>query len=396
MTVAYTAMHGVGGAVLVARLRGGRLCRHRTSSPSSSSPTARSRRCRSPTPRSRARWTCCWRSQPSRARWRRSPTIPTPIGSAPRSRSPTGRGGGSVATSSAGCWPSTSCDHTSGDDRLVVTTLVSSSLLRTMAAEYGVHYAETFTGFKWIGRTVLDQPERAVRVRLRAGARLPRRAPAARQGRHHGGDHVRRGGGAGRSRRRDAPGSPRRDRRAVRPSRDGRALDADGTGGGGGAGRDVAGVATGRDRRPAGGRGRRRSPRPTCCGWCSTAASGCRSARAAPNPRSSSTAKPSARIRPRTSPPSPPSLHHVDPCLCHRIPANRADVGDTNRRVGWVSASHPLLTRFWCTRDDERVAGGGRPVGAGVARAGAHARGVLGHRRHERSRGPRPSRRIDT
>ena len=48
--------------------------------------------------------------------------------------------------------------HTAGDDRLVVTTLVSSSLLGRMAAEHGVHHAETFTGFKWIGRTILDRP----------------------------------------------------------------------------------------------------------------------------------------------------------------------------------------------------------------------------------------------
>jgi phosphomannomutase len=47
----------------------------------------------------------------------------------------------------------------SGDDRLVITTLVSSSLLSTMAAAHGVHAAETFTGFKWIGRTILDHPE---------------------------------------------------------------------------------------------------------------------------------------------------------------------------------------------------------------------------------------------
>ena len=40
--------------------------------------------------------------------------------------------------------------HTSGADRLVVTTIVSSTLLRRMAAEHGVHYAETLTGFKWI------------------------------------------------------------------------------------------------------------------------------------------------------------------------------------------------------------------------------------------------------
>jgi phosphomannomutase len=49
--------------------------------------------------------------------------------------------------------------HTTGDDRLVVTTLVSSSLLGTMAAKHGVHSAETFTGFKWIAHTVLEQPE---------------------------------------------------------------------------------------------------------------------------------------------------------------------------------------------------------------------------------------------
>jgi phosphomannomutase len=49
--------------------------------------------------------------------------------------------------------------HTTGDDRLVITTLVSSSLLAKMAAEYGVRFAETYTGFKWIGHTVLSQPE---------------------------------------------------------------------------------------------------------------------------------------------------------------------------------------------------------------------------------------------
>ena len=48
---------------------------------------------------------------------------------------------------------------TSGDDRLVVTTLVSSTLLSKMAAATGVHYAETSTGFKWIARAVLDRPE---------------------------------------------------------------------------------------------------------------------------------------------------------------------------------------------------------------------------------------------
>lgn len=50
--------------------------------------------------------------------------------------------------------------NTTGDDRFVITTLVSSSLLSRMAAEHRVHYAETFTGFKWIGHTVLQHPDR--------------------------------------------------------------------------------------------------------------------------------------------------------------------------------------------------------------------------------------------
>jgi phosphomannomutase len=48
---------------------------------------------------------------------------------------------------------------TTGDHRLVVTTLVSSALLAKMAAAHGVRSAETFTGFKWIARTVLDHPD---------------------------------------------------------------------------------------------------------------------------------------------------------------------------------------------------------------------------------------------
>ena len=41
----------------------------------------------------------------------------------------------------------------------MVTTVVSSTLLGQMAAAYGVHYAETFTGFKWIAHAVLERPE---------------------------------------------------------------------------------------------------------------------------------------------------------------------------------------------------------------------------------------------
>ncbi len=80
----------------------------RWSSSSSSSPTGRSRRCRSRTRRSRGRWTCCSPSPTSPVPSWRSPTTPTPIASARRSRNPTARGGDSAATRSAGCSPTTS------------------------------------------------------------------------------------------------------------------------------------------------------------------------------------------------------------------------------------------------------------------------------------------------
>lgn len=50
-------------------------------------------------------------------------------------------------------------NHTSGADRLVVTTLVSSSLLAKMARAHGVEFEETFTGFKWIASAVVSRPE---------------------------------------------------------------------------------------------------------------------------------------------------------------------------------------------------------------------------------------------
>ncbi len=44
---------------------------------------------------------------------------------------------------------------TSDVPRMVATTIVSTSLLARIAAVYGAHYAETLTGFKWIGRAAL-------------------------------------------------------------------------------------------------------------------------------------------------------------------------------------------------------------------------------------------------
>ena len=49
--------------------------------------------------------------------------------------------------------------HTHGDDRLVVSTLVSSSLVGRMAEAAGVRYEESFTGFKWIADVARRRPD---------------------------------------------------------------------------------------------------------------------------------------------------------------------------------------------------------------------------------------------
>ncbi len=45
-----------------------------------------------------------------------------------------------------------------GPDRLVATTIVSSTLLASLAAEAGADYAETLTGFRWIARVAAGHP----------------------------------------------------------------------------------------------------------------------------------------------------------------------------------------------------------------------------------------------
>jgi phosphomannomutase len=50
-------------------------------------------------------------------------------------------------------------DAGGGADRLVVTTVVSSSMLGRLADARGVAFAETLTGFKWVVRPALAQPE---------------------------------------------------------------------------------------------------------------------------------------------------------------------------------------------------------------------------------------------
>jgi phosphomannomutase len=49
--------------------------------------------------------------------------------------------------------------ETVGPQRLVVTTVVSSSLLSKMAADAGIRYEETLTGFKWVVRPEIEEPD---------------------------------------------------------------------------------------------------------------------------------------------------------------------------------------------------------------------------------------------
>ena len=85
-------------------------------------------------------------------------------------------------------------------------------------------------------RVQVDRPGRprasgaAVRVRVRAGPRVPGGTPSPRQGRHHGGGAVRRARCRGRRAGHHAAGAARRTRRPLRPPRRGRAVAVDGTG----------------------------------------------------------------------------------------------------------------------------------------------------------------------
>jgi phosphomannomutase len=48
--------------------------------------------------------------------------------------------------------------HSDGADRLLVTTVVSSSALARLAEHHGVEFVETLTGFKWLARAAMDRP----------------------------------------------------------------------------------------------------------------------------------------------------------------------------------------------------------------------------------------------
>ncbi len=140
-------------------------------------------------------------------------------------------------------------DTTTGDDRLVVTTVVSSSLLADMAAHHGVHYAETYTGFKWIGRTILDHPQwRFVFGYEQALGYLVAPLPLDKDGISAA---VLVAEVAGRAKRggRQPAAATRRHRRPVRAPRHRRALAADGPGRRGGARATAACRSAGQGRR---------------------------------------------------------------------------------------------------------------------------------------------------
>ena len=44
-------------------------------------------------------------------------------------------------------------------NQFVATTVVSTPMIQKMAQAYGVHYKETLTGFKWIGKLIKEFPE---------------------------------------------------------------------------------------------------------------------------------------------------------------------------------------------------------------------------------------------
>jgi len=54
------------------------------------------------------------------------------------------------------------CGATTGAGRLVATTIVSSSMLASIAASHGVDFTTTLTGFKWLGRAGVTRHERLV------------------------------------------------------------------------------------------------------------------------------------------------------------------------------------------------------------------------------------------
>ena len=179
LRIALTPLHGVGGETAVRALPAP-ASPTSTSSPRRPCRTPPSRPSRSRTRRSPASPTRCWRRPSGSAPTWPSPSTPTRTGA--RSASPPPTGWRMLpATRRARCSATTSLRHgtarpaPAGRDHVV-----SSSMLRAIAAAHGARFAETLTGFKWIARAGAG-----LGLRLRGGARVLRRPGCRpRQGRH--------------------------------------------------------------------------------------------------------------------------------------------------------------------------------------------------------------------
>ena len=92
---------------------------------------------------------------------RRSRMTPMRIAAASRSPS-TGAGARSSGDELGALLGEDRCASTQGGDRLCATSIVSSSLLSKIAAAHDVAFAETLTGFKWLGRIGTELGKRLV------------------------------------------------------------------------------------------------------------------------------------------------------------------------------------------------------------------------------------------
>ena len=299
--VAYTAMHGVGGAVGAAGLRG-----RRSPTPTPSWPTVRARRhvpdglvpepggagCDGPADRPTPRRVD--------AQWR-SPTTPTPTVSAAAIPQPDGSwrrlGGDEIGWLFA-------------DYLLANTTVTTGSwsprwCRRRCSARWRPPRrarAETFTGFKWIARAVLDRPElEFVLGYEQALGYLVASNPLDKDGITAAvlfAEMAAVAAADGRTLQEWLDDIAARYGRHVLADASVRMTPAD-------AAAKVAALRAEPPTRSVGGRGAQHArsiPRPTCCASSSTVACACRSVRAAPSRRSSSTARPSTRTRRRSSP----------------------------------------------------------------------------------------------
>ena len=168
-------MHGVGGATLLAAFeRAGFPAPFVV--PNNNSPIPRSRRSRSRTPKNRAPWICCWPRRPRSRPPSPCATTPTPTGSG--AAIPTPEGGWRRLQGDEIGWLLADhiLRHTTGDDRLVITTLVSSSLLGEDGGGVTACTSPRPTPVSSGSVTRSSASRTALRVRLRAGSRLSGRA----------------------------------------------------------------------------------------------------------------------------------------------------------------------------------------------------------------------------